>query len=87
MSALHISPYMDKLVGFPVTHLEIKRETVWRQGVQIQNSFFRRRKFLIVVTDNAIRRGVGSRSDRPFLVRAIVTEKRAAIFFVIFRSY
>ena len=63
MSVLHTPPYMDKLVGFPVTHLEIKRKTVWRQGVQIQNSFFRRRKFLIVVTDNAIRRGVGSRPD------------------------
>ena len=63
MSALHTPPCMDKLVGFPVTHLEIKRKTVWRQGVQIQNSFFRRRKFLIVVTDNMIRRSVGSRSD------------------------
>ena len=55
-AVLHTSPYMDKLISFPVAHLEIKRETVWRQRVQIQNSLFRRRKFLIVVADDMIER-------------------------------
>ena len=63
MPVLHTSPYTNKLTGFLIAHLEIKCETVGRQRVQIQNSFFRRRKFLIAVADDTIRHGVGSWPD------------------------
>ena len=63
MPALHTSPYTNKFTSFLIAHLEIKRETVRRQCIQIQNSFFRRRKFLIAMADDMIRHGVSTGSD------------------------
>lgn len=63
MPVLHTSPYTKKLTGFLIAHLEIKRKTIGRQCTQIQNSFFRRRKFLIAVANDMIRRGRGAGPD------------------------